>query len=244
MTDFMRRESRLLGALAVLIVLMNVPYGNYVLYPFTLFSTWVHEMCHGIAALLVGGEFRSLEVFKDGSGLAYSTRPDTRLANAWVASAGYNGTALFGMVLLLLRRLPRVGRLGTALLGALMLISVVFWVRNLFGVVAIGVIGTLLLLAGLKTADELGELLFALLAATCSLNAITSIQVLYSSNLVVNGKPSGGSDATSVADALLLPSWIWATTWLVLALVVTLVGLRFPLGRGTAKNPAAAPSEG
>ena len=231
MKDFLIRESRLLLALGALIVLMNVPYGHYVLYPFTLFSTWVHEMSHGLAAMLLGGEFDNLKVYADGSGLAYSSRPNTRLANAFVSSAGYTGTALMGMVLLVARRLPKVGRIGTAALGGAMLLSLVLWVRNPFGMAAVGVIGGLLLAAGLKAKDELSDLLFAFLAATCSLNAITSIRTLFSSNLVVNGESVGRSDATSVADALLLPSWFWAALWLVLALVVTGIGLRFPLGK-------------
>ncbi len=229
MKDFVRREARLLGALAVLVALMNVPYGHYALYPFQLFSTWAHEMSHGLAAIALGGDFDSLKVYPDGSGLAFSRRPDTRLATAFVASAGYNGTALLGMLLLLARRLRGVGRAGTAALGALMLLSVLFWVRNLFGMVAVGGIGALLLGAGLKAMDEWADGLFALLAATCSLNAITSIQALFSSNLVVNGQPAGASDATAVAHALLLPSAFWAALWLVLALAMTGIGLRFPI---------------
>lgn len=239
MKDFLARESRLLLALVALIALMNVPYGHYVLYPFTLFSTWVHEMSHGLAAMLLGGEFDNLKVYADGSGLAYSSRPDTRLANAFVSSAGYVGTALMGMVLLLARRLPRVGRVGTVALGGAMLLSLVLWVRNPFGAVAVGLIGALLLAAGLKAKDELSDLLFAFLAATCSLNAITSIRTLFSPNRVVNGQSVGGSDATSVAQALLLPSWFWAALWLVLALAVTVIGLRFPLG-GAPRPPATS----
>ena len=34
------------------VVLINVPYGEYVLYPFKLFATWIHESFHGLAALL------------------------------------------------------------------------------------------------------------------------------------------------------------------------------------------------
>jgi len=209
---------------------MNVPYGGYALYPFTLFSTWVHELSHGLSAIALGGEFQSLRIYPDGSGLAYSTRPDSRVANAIVASAGYTGTGLVGMILLLLRRLPRVGRLGTSALGGAMLLSVLLWVRNPFGMAAVGAIGAALLAAGLKAKEEWADLLFAFLAATCSLNAITSIRALFGSALIVNGQNIGRSDATAVADALLLPSWFWASSWLVLAVVLTGVGLRFPLG--------------
>ncbi len=233
MKTFFRDEARLLIALLVLVVLMNVPYGEYALYPFKLFSTWVHEMSHGIAALLLGGEFESLKVYSDGSGLAYTRRPDTRLATSFVASAGYVGTALMGMVLLLARRLPRVGRIGTSVLGVAMILSVGLFVRNLFGVGAICVIGAALLAVGWKAKDEIADLVFAFLAATCSLNAITSIRTLFSTNLVVNGESVGRSDATTVADALLLPSWFWAGAWMLLAVVVTAAGLRFPAGRKT-----------
>lgn len=41
------KERNLLIACGVLILLMNISTGRYVLYPFKIFSTWVHEMCHG-----------------------------------------------------------------------------------------------------------------------------------------------------------------------------------------------------
>ena len=40
MKEFLARERRLLLALLAVLVLLNVPYGRWVLYPFTLFSTW------------------------------------------------------------------------------------------------------------------------------------------------------------------------------------------------------------
>ena len=44
------------------------------LYPFTLLGTWVHEMGHGLGALLCGGRFDRLEIFEDASGLAFTAR--------------------------------------------------------------------------------------------------------------------------------------------------------------------------
>ena len=112
MKAFLRRERRLLIALLLLLVLSNVPYGRQVLYPFTLFSTWVHEMCHGIAAYLVGGKVSRLKVFGDGSGLAYTSYRGTRLRSAFVACAGYTGTPLIGGGMLLVRRWPDAGSIG------------------------------------------------------------------------------------------------------------------------------------
>ena len=49
------------------------PWGPLILYPFTLFTTWVHEMGHGLTALAFGGEtlitnFDALESALAGDG--------------------------------------------------------------------------------------------------------------------------------------------------------------------------------
>ena len=97
---FINRERYLFAAIFVLICLMNFSTGRYVLYPFKIFSTWVHEMCHGMAAILSGGYCAKLEIFPDGSGLA-TTASQHR---GFVASAGYAGTSVTGGLLLLFRR--------------------------------------------------------------------------------------------------------------------------------------------
>ena len=43
------RDRNLIIACIALAILMNFTEGRYVLYPFKIFSTWVHEMCHGLA---------------------------------------------------------------------------------------------------------------------------------------------------------------------------------------------------
>jgi hypothetical protein len=222
-----------------------VPYGRYALYPFMIFSTWVHEMCHGVAALLIGGGVDKLEVYPDGSGLCFTYRPDGALAQAWVACAGYLGTAVIGSALLVFRRRPLAGRIGMTAIGGLMLLSTVLFVRNLFGLLAVPLIAVGLGAAGVKLKEELSGWLYSFVAATCCLNAVTSIQVLFSTNLVVNGAPAAGSDAHTVADALLLPYWFWASLWLVTSIVLMLLALRFhlkgkPVAAATTGAPAAS----
>ena len=226
-TSFFRSEGRLLVAVAVLLVLLNVPYGNYVLYPFALFGTWVHELCHALAALAVGGSVSQIEIFSDTSGLAW-TRPGGRLAHAVVASAGYTGTALGGMLLLVFRRRALAGRIGLALLGVAMVLTAVVWVRNAFGTPAILVLGAALLAAGWKLPEELSGWLYTFLAAVTSLDAVTSIQTLFGSTHLVNGAPSS-TDARTVGELLLIPWFAWASLWMVLALICAWIGLRHAL---------------
>jgi hypothetical protein len=82
---------------------------SFVVYPFRLFVTMIHELGHGLSAVLTGGDFLRFEVTKRGAGLAI-TRGGTRSV---VIQAGYLGTALFGGLLLFLaNRAQKPGRVA------------------------------------------------------------------------------------------------------------------------------------
>jgi len=42
-----QRDKPLFVGILIMVVLMRIPYLKYILYPFMIFSTWVHEMSHG-----------------------------------------------------------------------------------------------------------------------------------------------------------------------------------------------------
>jgi len=39
------KEQRLLIAVAIAVLLFNIPYGQFLLYPFMIFGRWIHELC-------------------------------------------------------------------------------------------------------------------------------------------------------------------------------------------------------
>lgn len=89
---FFIRERNLLIVMVLLVLLLNFRFGRLILYPFRLLSTWVHEVCHGLAAVLSGGKIGRLQIFRDGSGLAF-TVSRSNFGAAFTSSAGYPGTA-------------------------------------------------------------------------------------------------------------------------------------------------------
>src|SRR5258705_9826642 len=93
MATLNRDDKLILWFLAGTIVLMNVPYGHYALYPFKLFATWIHESFHGLAAIVTGGSVTSIAINPDTSGLTSSLIPQSTAAAALVSSVGYLGTA-------------------------------------------------------------------------------------------------------------------------------------------------------
>ena len=116
-------RSLLLVALGSVAACMLVPYGEWLIYPFQLFGTFVHEAGHALAALFTGGRVESFVVNLDTSGYVRS-RGGSRI---FTASAGYPASALAGAALLYAgtrRRWATPTLVGTAL--ATVLITALF----------------------------------------------------------------------------------------------------------------------
>ena len=226
--SWVSRESGLLIAAAVLVASLNVPVLRWPLYPLRLLETWAHELSHGLMALAVGGRVRTLQIFRDGSGLALTTSPNERWRRFLVLSAGYPGAALLGATLLALRHVNSPGQV-LSMLGGAVVVTIVLWVRNLFGGVSLGLVGVALVAAGNGLSVAGARTLLALVGATISLNALTATRQLYG-NLwgMVDGQPLW-SDAASVSRLVGLPAWFWATAWLVLSVLLLKLGLEHPL---------------
>jgi len=131
-------------AFAIAFVLWQVQGLSLLTYPLRLFVTMIHELGHGLAAILTGGEFLQFEVSKRGAGLA-TTVPGSRFI---IIQAGYLGTAVFGAVLLLLTN--RTRRTGLVAIGVglfIIVLTVLFSGISLSNlnfiesVIALGVIG-------------------------------------------------------------------------------------------------------
>jgi hypothetical protein len=176
-------------------------------------------------ALSIGGTVSWLNIYPDGSGLANTIIPIGTFQRAWVACAGYQGTAVVGGIMLMFRRTNLGARVGTCGMGLAMLLTCIFFAGNAFGLVALLLMGLLLSAAGWRLPTFwIGEL-YALLAATTCLNAITSIRVLFFITEASIGGVVRSSDATVMQDTTKIHAWIWASAWMVLGLWMTAMGV-------------------
>ena len=178
-TRFIKRDKPLLVAIVLLLLLMNIPKVGMALYPFKIFSTWIHELSHGTAAVLVGGGISKLLIYPDTSGLAWTYTSGSSFERGFVASAGYTGTAVLGMILLLFRRTHRGPTIGTIGIGLLIILSCLLYVRNLFGLVYLPIFAIILIVCAWKLSAKHVGYLYSFLAATCSFNAVDNISELF-----------------------------------------------------------------
>ena len=209
-------------AVAVSLGVSLTPWGPLLLYPFTLFTTWVHECGHALMAVLVGGSVGSITIQPDTSGLTRSLVPAGRIAQGLVASAGYLAASLVGCLLMAATRVPRRARPILSGIGAFMLFTLVFWIRNLFGAVVVVAWAAALLALARKETGRAPRFVLSLLAVQVALNAVYNIRVLF----LVHGP----SDAQTMARLFLLPAWLWAAAWMIVSVAMLAWTLRVTKG--------------
>ncbi|MBL4792946.1 MAG: M50 family metallopeptidase, partial [Citromicrobium sp.] len=128
-THFAEQERQKRIALLVILglgslMLWHTPFGALLLYPFTILTTWFHEMGHGLAVIAMGERFDHLLIYPDGSGVAVSeVSPDRNVVqDAIIAAGGPIGPALAGAALIASSRSLRGTRIALAVLGAALLV--------------------------------------------------------------------------------------------------------------------------
>jgi hypothetical protein len=200
-------------AAAISLAVSLTPWGPRLLYPFTLFTTWVHECGHAFMAVLLGGSVSSITINPDTSGLTRSLMPAGRIAQGVVASSGYLGATLVGCLLMLATRVGGRARSILWVVGTLMILTVVVWIRNLFGAVAVLAWGVTLLTLGRNRGGTASRFVLNLLAIQVALNAVYGIRTLF----LVTG---AHSDAETMARLFLIPAWIWASAWMTISVAM------------------------
>ena len=206
-------NSRLLGLLLaalVTVALWQLPFGNFVLYPFTILATWFHEMGHGLTAIFLGGRFEKLMVFSNGSGLAYHSGHLAlgTLGRALVSAGGLMGPPIAGAGLLLASRHRKSARLALFALGLLLLLSTLIWVRSFYGWLMLPLLGFVILYLSLESNGRLQMLSAQFLGVQACISSYQHLDYLFSHSATIGGRMML-SDTGRIALLLVLPHWFW-----------------------------------
>ena len=202
-----------LGALATLAVgLLWYPVG----LPFRLLVIVFHEASHAFAALATGGrvEAMSVDIMEGGHAITVG-------GNFFViVSAGYVGSLLIGAGLFVLSIRSGLDRLALGVLGAVVGLLAVVYMRDPFALVFC----LAMALAMLSVARWMPAA-----AADYLLRLIGLVSMLYVPADIVSDTilRSVRSDATILADAYFGPPLMWGVLWLAISIAVIVVAFRF-----------------
>ncbi|MDX2368974.1 MAG: M50 family metallopeptidase [Colwellia sp.] len=176
--------------------------------PFNWLESYFHEISHGIAAIVTGGNVLRIQLFANGAGLC-----TTQGGIGFVISfAGYAGATFWGWgIYKLASAHQRLAQGFSVLVFLLIVSSIIFWGRDPLTWFILAVLAALFLLTiKLKKLHYLQRLmqLFGLLIL---LNSLSSPSYL------LDGRNLG--DGAALATMTFIPEIIWVFIWFSLALV-------------------------
>jgi hypothetical protein len=200
------------------------PYGDYVAYPLVLLSTYVHEMGHGVAGMLLGATFESFRMYPDASGVALVSGRASRLGAAFVSAGGLVGPAVLAGAFFLLAPRRKLAKAGLLLFGIASLLACVVVVRNPFGWVFVGLLGTVCLAVAWKASPAFSQAALAFLAVQLALSVYSRGDYLFTA-VAQTGAGAQPSDVANMADALFLPYWFWGAVCGLFSVAVVALGL-------------------
>lgn len=211
--DLFISHSRLLWLLLaafITVALWQMPFGNFILYPFTILATWFHEMGHGLTAIALGGRFEKLMIFPNGSGLAYHSGHLAlgAFGRALVSAGGLMGSPVAGAALLLASRQRKSARRALFLLGMLLLFSTLIWVRSLYGWLMLPALGLAILYLSLESIAWLQVFSVQFLGVQACISSYRHLDYLFSHSATIGGRTML-SDTGRIAQMLVLPYWFW-----------------------------------
>jgi hypothetical protein len=225
-TSIVNKTSRIVILASVLtLFLYFVPFLSPIAYPFILLSTLVHEMGHGIAAILVGGHFDSFKMWANGSGVAQISGNFGAWSRALVAAAGLMGPSLVAGLFFLAVKSAQRSRFMLAGFGILLVLSIMLVVRNLFGVFFVAAIVFLCFYFSLGNGKKYCQIILAFFAAQLALSVFSRSDYLFTDT----AKTSAGimpSDVAQIAEALFLPYWFWGICCGLFSVAVLIFGIR------------------
>lgn len=224
---------------AVTLVLPHIPGVRYLAWPLMLLSTLAHELGHGIAAAVSGGDFMRFEMYVDGSGVAF-TSTHGRLQSAFTSAGGLVGPAFTSMFLFAAARKERLARFALGGLAVLLGLALLLVVRNLFGfffvLVLAGMLGAIVRYGN----DWWARFTLVFIAVNLAVSVFTRGDYLFTDTAnTANGVMP--SDVAQMSNALLLPYWFWGALCGLISIAALAAGLWFYL-RGEKRRALPAAS--
>lgn len=214
--------SHRLGAASALALPSLLALATYVLWstpmvwPIKIFVVFLHELSHGLAAILTGGSIVRIELSSAEGGLCVTS-------GGWrflVLSAGYLGSLTWGAFLLLVSVRTRRDRAVVGSIGLILLLVTGFWIRTLFGFVWGLSAGSALIVAAFRLPEAFSDLILKTLGVVSILYAIWDIV----SDTISRTVP--GSDAHALGELTGIPGGVWGVSWIGVSVLVVVATLR------------------
>lgn len=197
-----------------------------VVTPLKILIVFCHEISHALAAWLTGGEVLSISLSPQQGGVTV-----TRGGNLFVIlSAGYLGSLLIGLGLLLVALRSHADRILMAVLGVLTLLIASAFIRDWFALGFSVGLGVLMLMTARFLPHTVNDLALRVIGLT------SMVYVPFDIFDDTIRRASEQSDAHMLAEMMGGTTMVWGGLWLLISLAV--IGVCFRYGVGACSNIA------
>lgn len=198
-------------------ILLHTPVvGKYV----AILHTLIHEIGHALMAMLTGGRVQSIKLFANTSGEAWSR--NTRLGQIPTTLAGYPFASVVSLVLLYYL-VQEDHTMVMTIIASFVLISFIFWIRNLYGLV--WVMSFIYLLYRTITATNTVYVSHIITLLVCIIY-IEAVQKALTIFILSITQPKNAGDATILKRAtLIIPASIWGLLFFIQAVLIAGYGI-------------------
>lgn len=197
--------------------------------PLKILVVFLHELSHGAAAVLTGGDIEQIEISPNIGG-SIITRGGSRFV---VLTAGYLGSLLIGVVLLLVALRGTIDRFVMAVMGTVTLLVTALYMRDLFTIAFGSLAGAAMLGCGKWLSHAVNDLALRVIGLSSMIYVPFDI---YDDTL---RRPHVRSDARMLAEEIGGATMMWGGLWLIISLMVIAWALRYGLGQASNVSFAA-----
>jgi len=208
---FANVDGKSITLLLVMFAAVALLWGTVVVTPLKIFVVLMHEISHGLAAVVTGGEIVRIEINARQGGVCY-TQGGIRFVTL---TAGYLGSMLWGGLILLFAARTRWDRYVSIAIGIFLLVVTLLFVRTTFGFTFALVFSLAMVAMGLKLSEGVNDIVLKVIGITSCMYAVLDIvdDVLR--------RPGIGSDADMLAEHTRIPGMVWGVIWISAAVLAS-----------------------
>lgn len=211
-----------IAILGFIIVISFFLWDTIVVFPIKLFVVLMHEISHGIAAILTGGKIISMEINLNLGGKLESEGGIPFI----IASAGYIGSFIFGAALFYSAYNKNH---GVTIISSISIIILLFAVNVIedFRLSLISILSaSLLFIISKFSPDKISSYIFKMIGL------ISCLYVLFDIKEDILSDSSINSDASVISEISGIPENVWGFIWLLISIVGIILLLRYSYKKG------------
>lgn len=203
-----------IGVLLFLFLMTIIFWNSVIFYPVKLFVVLLHEISHGLAAILTGGRISQIVIDQQLGGVCYTLGG----IHFFILCAGYLGSMLWGGIILIIASRTKYDAILAGFIGGILILIAALYIRTLFGLAFTIGFGIALIAIAKFAHAKVTDFLMKFLGMTSCLYAIIDIK----EDLIDRTVP--GSDAYMIAKMIGFPSLsiVIGILWIIFALIVFL----------------------